>query len=93
MTFDDSLYSVSIYGGDPDAMEVWVCPPPVEEWSGEWNWFAPIHLIGDGSESRDLPLTGNPGSRVAAGEYTLKDDGGFDQVTYRWRFQEYGTSE
>lgn len=88
--FDDSLYDVEIYGSDPDAMEVWVCPPPGEHISGEYPWLAGISLI---PASRDLPLTGNPGSRVAAGEYTVKERDLFAEVTYSWRFVEYGTDK
>ena len=52
-----------------------------------------LTIIPNRTEGRDLPLTGKAPSRVAAGEMTLGPYSGFDSVTYRWRFTEYGTGE
>lgn len=88
--FNPDVHAVNIGTNRPPATEVWDCEPPNEGFSGNHPWFTRLDVIPNVFEARDVPLIGEPGSRVAQGSFTLTETYDFEQVTYSWHFTEYG---
>ena len=68
------------------------CPPPYDHLNGDQIWVNSTSLI-PFQNNTDYMLKDEGDVRVAQDSLSMTDFHGFENVTYSWRFVEYGTSE